>query len=112
MTFCPDEETLGTLTETFKSDHLNLYHKAAAHAYRDEIAPQTKNAKFWDRQNTTFRKLWEKFEAHELIEPNLRASTIADYKAIGRLYLLPLLGHCRQKCSPVTAWLAKSTPRL
>lgn len=66
--------------------------KAAAEAYRDEIAPQAKAGKFWERRTTTFAGLWEKFAAHELASPELRHSTVADYKALGRLYLVPLLG--------------------
>ena len=66
--------------------------KAAAHAYRDEIAPQTKNGRFWERQTITFAGLWEKFAVDELASPDLRASTVADYKALGRLYLVPHLG--------------------
>jgi hypothetical protein len=36
--------------------------------------------------------LWGKFAAHELASPDLRPSTVADYKALGRLYLIPHLG--------------------
>jgi integrase len=40
----------------------------------------------------TFGDLWTKFEAHELALPERRPSTIADYKAMGKLYLVPHLG--------------------
>jgi len=66
--------------------------KAAAETYRDEIAPQAKAGKFWERQSATFADLWERFEAHELIGPTPGPATIADYKAVARLYLLPRLG--------------------
>jgi len=66
--------------------------KAAAEAYRDEIAPAAKAGRFWERQVATFRDLWGKFEAHELIGPTPGPATIADYKAVARLYLLPQLG--------------------
>jgi integrase len=65
--------------------------KVAAEAYRDEIAPQAKAGKFFERQTITFKELWQRFET-TLASSGLRASTIADYKAIGRLYLEPLLG--------------------
>ena len=66
--------------------------KAAAQAHAEDIAPQAKAGKFWERQSATFADLWDKYAAHELQGPDLRPSTIADYKAIGRLYLLPYLG--------------------
>ncbi len=66
--------------------------KAAAEAYRDEIAPQAKAGKFWERQTATFADLWDKFAGHELAGPDRRPSTIADYQAMGRLYLIPQLG--------------------
>ena len=66
--------------------------KAAAQAYAESIAPQAKSGKFWDRQDATFADLWDKFAAHELASPDLRPSTVADYKALGRLYLVPQLG--------------------
>jgi integrase len=68
--------------------------KAAAEAYRDEIAPQAKAGKFFERQTITFKELWKRYEA-TLASSGLRASTISDYKAIGRLYLDPLLGDKR-----------------
>jgi integrase len=43
-------------------------------------------------QTATFAKLWEKFAAHELASPELRPSTVVDYKALGRLHLVPHLG--------------------
>ena len=66
--------------------------KAAAQAYAAEKAPQAKSGKFWERQTATFAELWEKFAAHELASPDLRPSTVVDYKALGRLYLVPHLG--------------------
>jgi len=66
--------------------------KAAAEAYAAEVAPQAKAGKFWERQEATFRDMWALYEAHVLASPDLRPSTIADYRAIGRLYLLPQLG--------------------
>lgn len=66
--------------------------KAAAQAYAEEIAPQAKAGKYWERQSATFADLWAKFSAHELASPDLRPSTVADYKALGRLYLIPHLG--------------------
>jgi integrase len=66
--------------------------KAAAEAYAEEIAPQAKGGKYWERQSWTFADLWDKFTTHELSSPDLRPSTVADYKALGRLYLVPCLG--------------------
>ena len=66
--------------------------KAAAQAYAEEIAPQAKAGKFWERQSATFRDMWAQYETHVLASPDLRPSTTADYRAIGRLYLLPHLG--------------------
>lgn len=66
--------------------------KAAAEAYRDEIAPETKSGKFWERQTMTFAELWKRFEATKLATPERRASAIADYKAMGKLYLVPHFG--------------------
>lgn len=66
--------------------------KAAAQAYCEGIAPQAKAGKFWERQSATFADLLEKFEARELSGPDRRPSTIADYKAMARLYLVPHLG--------------------
>jgi hypothetical protein len=66
--------------------------KSAAQAYAESIAPQAKSGKFWERQDATFADLWDKFTAHELASPDLRPSTVADYKALGRLYLVPHLG--------------------
>jgi integrase len=66
--------------------------KAAAEAYRDEIAPQAKAGKFWERQTAKFADLWEKFAAHELIGPTPGPATVVDYKATARIYLLPRLG--------------------
>jgi integrase len=82
----------GKRKRSIKSFGAGTKAKAAAEAYRDEIAPQAKGGKFWQRQTLTFADLWEKFAAHELASPDLRVSTVADYKALGRLYLLPLLG--------------------
>jgi integrase len=66
--------------------------KAAAQAYAAEKAPQAKSGKYWERQTATFAELWEKFSAHELASPDLRPSTVVDYKTLGRLYLVPHLG--------------------
>jgi integrase len=66
--------------------------KAEAKAYAEEIAPQAKAGKYWERRTATFADLWDKFAAHELASPDLRPSTVADYKALGRLYLVPHLG--------------------
>jgi hypothetical protein len=66
--------------------------KAAAMAYRDEIAPQAKAGKFWEKQAMTFRQLWKKFDALELSTNERAASTIVDYRSLGRLYLLPHFG--------------------
>jgi integrase len=68
--------------------------KSAAEAYAEEIAPQAKAGKFWERQEATFRDMWAQYERHVLASPDLRPSTAADYRAIGRLYLLPHLGDC------------------
>ncbi|MDB6013468.1 MAG: hypothetical protein JWL65_5718 [Gammaproteobacteria bacterium] len=65
--------------------------KAAAEAYRDEIAPRAKSASFQQRQTATFRDLWTAFE-FQLVDPVPGPATIADYKPIGRDYLLPELG--------------------
>jgi hypothetical protein len=43
--------------------------EAEARAYCEEVAPQARAAKFWERQTATFSDLWHKFEAHELIGP-------------------------------------------
>src|SRR5882724_2060716 len=66
--------------------------KAAAELYRDEIAPQVKVGKFWQRQTATFADLWTKFESHELIGPVPGPATDADYKSIAVNYLLPRFG--------------------
>jgi integrase len=66
--------------------------KAAAQAYAEEIAPQAKAGKYWERQEATFCDMWAQYEKHVLASPDLRPSTAADYRAIGRLYLLPHLG--------------------
>lgn len=66
--------------------------REAAERYRDERAGEIKTGKFWERRTTTFRMLWEKFEAQELVPGALRPATIADYQASARLYLLPHFG--------------------
>jgi integrase len=66
--------------------------KAEAEAYAQEITPQAKAGKYWERRTATFADLWDKFATHELSSPDLRPSTVADYKALGRLYLVPRLG--------------------
>ena len=45
--------------------------KSTAEAFRDEIAPQAKAGKFWERQTATFRDLWRKFDA-QLVVPTTR----------------------------------------
>jgi len=82
----------GKRQRTIKTFGAGAAAKAAAQAYASEIAPQTKSGKFWERQTATFADLWQKFAAHELASPDLRPSTVADYQALGRLYLVPHLG--------------------
>jgi hypothetical protein len=71
--------------------------KAAAQAYAADKAPQVKSGKYWHRQTATFAELWEKFAAHELASPDPRPSTVVDYRALGRLYLVPQLGSARAR---------------
>ena len=79
--------------------------KAAAQAYAAEKAPQAKSGKYWERQTASFAELWEKFAAHELASPDLRPSTVSDYKALGRLYLIPHLGpRCSVRSTPRPSW--------
>ena len=66
--------------------------KAAAQAYAAEISQPRKLSRFWQQQTATFRELWESFAAHELIGPTPGPATVADYKAVARIYLLPNLG--------------------
>jgi integrase len=66
--------------------------KAAAEAYCDQIRSEAKQPKFWERQSATFRDVWVKFAAHELIGPVPGPATVADYVGIARLYLLPEFG--------------------
>lgn len=66
--------------------------RQAAEKYRDEQAQEIKTGKFWERRSATFRDLWEKFDAQELVPGALGPATIADYKASARLYLLPYFG--------------------
>ena len=70
--------------------------KTAAEGYRDEIAPQAKSSKFWERERATFRDLWTKFDA-QLVGPEPGPATIADYRAVAKNYLLPELGDKRLK---------------
>ncbi|MDB6087793.1 MAG: putative integrase, partial [Gammaproteobacteria bacterium] len=51
----------------------------------------SRTERFWKRRNATFSDLWNKFEA-QLAGPVPGPATIADYKSMGRLYLLPLMG--------------------
>lgn len=85
--------------------------KAAAEAYRDEIAPQTKTPKFWERYNATFRDLWNKFEA-QLAGPVPGPATIADYKAVAQHYLLPEFGNCLLREIDAEALIAFKTKLL
>ena len=66
--------------------------KAAAQAYAAEISQPKKLSRFWEQQTVTFRDLWERYASHELIGPSPGPATIADYKAVARMYLLPYLG--------------------
>src|SRR4051812_20885227 len=67
--------------------------KAAAEAYRDEVAPEAKAGRHFERLTATFADLWTKFDTTELIAGgNAGPATIADYRALARLYLLPNLG--------------------
>src|SRR4029077_15487667 len=43
--------------------------KAAAVAYAAETGTQAKSERYRERQTATFRDLWDKFAAHELIGP-------------------------------------------
>ena len=83
--------------------------KRAAEAYRDEMAPAAKHAKYFERQTLTFRALWEKFAAAELAGTDRAPSTVADYRAIGRLYLLPMLGDQLVDMLDVDFWLGFKT---
>jgi integrase len=65
--------------------------KAAAEARRDELAPLSKTDRFWKQRHATFRDLWNRFAA-QLVGPVPGPATIVDYKAMARLYLLPLMG--------------------
>jgi hypothetical protein len=49
--------------------------KAAAEAYRDEIAPKARVARFWERQSATFGLLWQKFDS-QLVGPVPGPATI------------------------------------
>jgi integrase len=64
--------------------------KAAAQARRDELAPLTKTDRFWAQRHATLADLWKEFEAQ--LGPVPGPATIVDYKAMARLYLLPLMG--------------------
>lgn len=75
--------------------------KAAAEAYRDEIAPQTKTPKFWERYNATFRDLWNKFEAQ-------LAGPVPGPPPLPITRLSPSTISCR---SSAIACCARSTPR-
>jgi integrase len=82
----------GKRRRTIKAFGAGSKAKAAAEVYREAIAPQAKAGKFWERQSATFRDLWGRFEAQELIGPTPGPATVADYRAVARLYLLPRLG--------------------
>jgi integrase len=64
---------------------------AEAEARRDELAPLSKTDRFWKQRHATFRDLWNRFAA-QLVGPVPGPATIVDYKAMARLYLLPLMG--------------------
>lgn len=68
--------------------------KRAAESYCAEIAPQVAANKYLARQSMSFSDLWEKFKVQELSTPERRESTVTDYLALARLYLLPRLGSC------------------
>jgi hypothetical protein len=68
--------------------------KAAAEAYRDEIAREVKFGKFRQLQVTTFKELWTLFDA-QLVGPVPGPATIADYRSVAVNYLLPELGSKR-----------------
>lgn len=82
----------GKRQRTIKTFGAGVKAKSAAQAYAAEKAPQAKCGKYWERQTATFSDLWEKFAGHELASPDLRPSTVIDYKSLGRLYLVPHLG--------------------
>jgi integrase len=89
------ERTDGKRQRTIKTFGAGAKAKAAAQAYATDKAPQAKGGKYWERQSATFADLWDKFAAHELTGSDRRPSTVADYKALARLYLVPHLGACR-----------------
>jgi hypothetical protein len=82
----------GKRQRTIKTFGAGARAKSAAQAYAAENAPQAKSGKCWERQTATFADLWDKFAGHELASPDLRTSTVIDYKSLGRLYLVPHLG--------------------
>jgi integrase len=65
--------------------------KSAAETYRNEIDPEVKSGKFWERQSVTFRDLWRRFDS-QLVGPEPGPATIADYRSVAENYLLPELG--------------------
>jgi hypothetical protein len=73
----------GKRQRTIKTFGAGAKAKAAAQAYAAAKAPRAKSAKFWERRTATFAELWVRFAAHELASPDLRPSTVADYKAAG-----------------------------
>ncbi len=64
--------------------------KGAAAAYAAEQERHLRSGTFHDRHAMTFANLWADFIRFHL--PEVRASTAADYVALGRYYLLPHLG--------------------
>lgn len=74
--------------------------KAAAGAYRDEIAPHAKAGKHFERLTATFRDLWERLEASELVGTDPGPATVADYKAIARLCIC--CPRWATRCSPIS----------
>jgi integrase len=87
-----NERIDGKRKRTIKSFGAGRLAKLAAEAYRDEIAPDAKAGKHFERITATFGDLWAKFEATELVGGGAGPATVADYKAMARNYLLPRLG--------------------
>src|SRR4029077_2403409 len=75
--------------------------KAAAVAYAAEHGTQAKSERYRERQTATFRDLWDKFAAHELIGPTPGPSA-------GRY-----AGQGYRRCASTTCatWPARSCPR-
>ncbi len=80
----------GKRQRTIKSFGAGRAGKLEAEAYATEARKQLDSGSFRARQTTTFEALWEDFLRFHL--PSLKPSTAADYKTLGRLYLLPKIG--------------------